>query len=53
MQSPFRQSAVQPSQWQSGGLFTDSRIMPVNGLTPDTNYTFQARAVGGSTVYSD
>ena len=50
-----RQSATggtQPPQWQSGGLFTDSRSMPVNGLTPGTNYTFQVRAVGGSTGYS-
>ena len=27
--------------------------MPVNGLTPGTNYTFQVRAIGGSTGYSD
>ena len=39
--------------WQNGGLFTNSRNMPVNGLTPGQNYTFQVRAIGGSTGYSD
>ena len=39
--------------WQNGGLFTNSRSMPINGLTPGSNYTFQVRAVGGSTGYSD
>ena len=42
-----------PGPWQGGGLHTDSRSMPVNGLTPGTNYTFQVRAVGGSEGYSD
>ena len=42
-----------PGPWQSGGLFTNSRSMPLNGLTPGTNYTVQVRAVGGSTGYSD
>jgi len=39
--------------WQSGGLFTNSRSMPLNGLTPGTNYSLDVRAVGGSTGYSD
>ena len=42
-----------PGPWQNAGLFTNSRSMPVNGLTPGTMYTFQFRAVGGSTGYSD
>ena len=42
-----------PGPWQSGGLFTNSRSMPLNGLTPGTNYTVQVRAIGGSTGYSD
>ena len=39
--------------WQSGGLFTYSRSMTVNGLTPGINYKVQVRAIGGSTGYSD
>jgi hypothetical protein len=39
--------------WQSGGLHTSSRALPVGGLTPGGNYQFQVRAVGGSTGYSD
>lgn len=27
-----------PGPWQSGGLFTNSRSMSLNGLTPGTNY---------------
>jgi len=27
--------------------------MPLNGLTPGTNYSLDVRAVGGSTGYSD
>lgn len=38
---------------QSGGIFTDSRAMPVGGLTAGTMYHIQVRAVGGSTGYSD
>jgi hypothetical protein len=42
-----------PGPLQNGGLFTNSRNMPINGLTPGGNYQFQVRAVGGSTGYSD
>lgn len=42
-----------PGPWQSGGLHTSSRSMPVGGLTPGGNYQFQVRAIGGSTGYSD
>ncbi len=42
-----------PGPWVNGGLFTNSRSMPINGLTPGSNYTFEVRAIGGSTGYSD
>ena len=42
-----------PGPWQSGQLFTSSRGMKITGLTPGGMYTFQVRAVGGSTGYSD
>jgi len=42
-----------PGPWQTGGLFTSRRAMCVNNLTPGTNYTFQVRAIGGSTGDSD
>ena len=34
------------------GLFRSTRGMQATGLTPGVNYTFQVRAVGGSTEYS-
>ena len=42
-----------PGPWQSAGIFTNSRSMPVNNLTPGTNYSFQVRAIGGNSSYSD
>ena len=42
-----------PGPWQTAGLFTNSRSMTIDGLTPGTTYMFQVRAVGGSTRYSD
>jgi len=42
-----------PGPWQNGGLFTDSRAMTFNTLTPGTTYSVQSRAIGGSTGYSD
>ena len=42
-----------PGSWQPAGLFTNSRSMKIEGLTPGTTYTFQVRAIGGSTGYSD
>jgi hypothetical protein len=52
-----RQAAVSagntPGPWQAVGLFADSRLMPINGLTPEMTYIFQVRAVGGSTGCSD
>jgi hypothetical protein len=42
-----------PGPWTAAGTFTKSRNLPINGLTPGVNYTFQARAIGGTTGYSD
>ena len=42
-----------PGPWQTAGLFTNSRSMTIEGLTPGTTYMFQVRAIGGSTRYSD
>ena len=42
-----------PGPWQAAGLFTNSRSMSINGLTPGATYVFQVRAIGGSTGYSD
>ena len=42
-----------PGPWQTAGMFTNSRSMTINGLTPGTTYMFQVRAIGGSTRYSD
>ena len=42
-----------PGLWQAAGMFTNSRSMTIDGLTPGTNYVFQVRAIGGSTRYSD
>ena len=39
--------------WQSGGLHTNSRSMPLNGLTAGTMYQLEVRVIGGSTGYSD
>ena len=39
--------------WQNAGLFTNTRDLAINGLTPGQIYVFQVRAIGGSTGYSD
>jgi hypothetical protein len=39
--------------WTPAGIFTQSRKMIVQGLTPGQVYSAQVRAVGGSTGYSD
>jgi hypothetical protein len=55
----LRSAAMDPGgttgPWQQRGLFTNSRSMPVDGLTPGTNYVFQVRAVNtaGLTDWSD
>ena len=42
-----------PGPWADALLYTSSRSMVVNGLTPGGNYLFQVSAVGGSTGCSD
>ena len=42
-----------PGPWQAAGMFTNSRSMTIDGLTPTTTYMFQVRAIGGSTRYSE
>jgi chitodextrinase len=42
-----------PGLCQTAGMFTNSRSMTIDGLTPTTTYMFQVRAIGGSTRYSD
>jgi chitodextrinase len=42
-----------PNTFQPGGTFTQARRIVVDALTPGTTYTFQVRAIGGSTGYSD
>lgn len=39
--------------WQAVGVFTQARSILIEDLTPGTVYNVQARAVGGSTGYSD
>jgi hypothetical protein len=39
--------------WLPAGIFTRARRIEIDSLTPGMTYTVQARAVGGSTGYSD
>jgi hypothetical protein len=39
--------------WQPAGLFTNTKSITIKDLIPGTTYVFQARAVGGTTGYSD
>ena len=39
--------------FQNIGLFSDSRSIPLNNLTPGTTYSLGFRAIGGSTGYGD
>jgi hypothetical protein len=39
--------------WLDGGTYTQARRIVVPGLTPGLVYTFQVRAIGGATGYSD
>jgi hypothetical protein len=39
--------------WQEAGIFTQGRRIVLGGLTPGTTYNVRARAVGGSTGYSE
>ena len=47
------QSKTGTGDWVSAGMFQNSREIIVTGLTPGTMYTFQLRAMGGSTGASD
>lgn len=42
-----------PGPWQNGGLFTSTRTLILQNLTPGTMYNLALRAVGGSTGYSE
>ena len=39
-------------EWKAVGVFTQSRVV-IKDVMPGTTYTLQARAIGGSTGYSD
>ena len=47
------QSKTADGEWTSAGLFQNSKEIIVTGLTPGTMYTFQLRAMGGSTGASE
>lgn len=47
------QIAQAPGQWKHAITSTKSRNIVLDGLTPGTSYGIQARAVGGSSGYSD
>lgn len=44
---------VGSAEWQNAGVFTKSRGVLLDNLTPGATYDVQARAVGGTTGYSD
>jgi len=39
--------------WQEAGIVTEARRIVLPGLTPGTIYFVRARAIGGSTGYSE
>jgi hypothetical protein len=39
--------------WQDAGIFTQARRIVLASLTPGTTYSIRARAIGGSTGYSE
>jgi len=39
--------------WEAVGVFTQARSIVIEGRTPGTVYDVQARAIGGTTGYSD
>jgi hypothetical protein len=47
------QTSVGTGAWQAAGTFTAARKIIITSLTPGTVYNVQARAIGGSTGYSD
>jgi hypothetical protein len=44
---------VGSADWKNAGVFTKSRGVVLDNLTPGATYEIQARAVGGTTGYSD
>ena len=48
----LQDKANDDAAFRTFGLFRSTRGMQATGLTPGVNYTFQVRAVGGSTGYS-
>ncbi|MEQ1824265.1 MAG: hypothetical protein ABL949_17295, partial [Fimbriimonadaceae bacterium] len=42
-----------PGPWQNGGIYSNTRDLALNDLTPGIIYLIQVRALGGSTQYSD
>jgi hypothetical protein len=47
------QTSTGTAAWQPAGVFTAARKIILTSLTPGTVYNVQARAIGGSTGYSD
>jgi hypothetical protein len=47
------QTSVGTGAWQTIGSFTAARRIIIPNLTPGTIYNVRARAIGGSTGYSD
>jgi hypothetical protein len=47
------QTSVGTGAWQAAGSFTAARKIIIPNLTPGTVYNIRARAIGGSTGYSD
>lgn len=44
---------VGSGDWKNAGIYTKARNVLIGDLTPGATYDLQARAVGGSTGYSD
>lgn len=47
-----RHRVVGTPEWRNGGVFTNSRALLLEALTPGQMYEVQVRGVGGSTGYS-
>lgn len=46
-------AAAAAGPWMEAGIFTQARRIVLRGLTPGTIYFVRARAIGGSTGYSE
>lgn len=49
----IRMNTTGNGTWQDAGTYTQARRIVLTNLTPGTTYTIEARAIGGSTGYSD